>query len=456
MKSAIKANFSMLLITCSLLFFACNNPEGYEKGGMGNFTIIFSEGQGTENSRASVYPPSDSPQGNPDPNAPALSGLNIKVFFIKDDGTTAKTFNFRGNQEIKGSIGVGRYAAVGVEVSLLDGTPYAQGTGGSVSIQSGSNDPIKVLLYYVEPVVMINILTPPTGPCYQGCFLDLTGMVVELSYADGTTSLESNPQKFYAYAPGANSSGPSRIVEQGITPQTIDVFYQGSWASGTTSVNVVDLVSVNATTKGGSRDILEGFPFPFLESIILEGVYSDSTLRVIPVQNEREENWFETNEYYRLTDGVTTRTLIDPVSMKVSYRVASNDADLPTFAQSIGDSPRTTTGTEIFAEISFDNFIQIAGIEAVNPPTKTYTASSNPWLINWMDELEDLYLVLDHFSGLGRWVSFKYAAERKMASVYNFDNFDLALSNEPSYIFLKYELFSGLPGIVQVPLNVVP
>ena len=454
MKSAIKAVFSMLLVLCILpLFVTCENSAGGEDGGEGTFTINLSAGI----SRA-AYPPSDIPGGG-DPLGPLLEELRLEVTFIRLDGTSI-IFKYTGDGRITGKIAEGEYFLSLNVYMISDDSLYAKSFTSNVNIQRGVNNPIEVQLFYKEPVVALNIITPPSGPSYQGFPPDLTGMVVEITYGDGTISLESNPSKFDALAPGANSSGFSPIVEQGSTPQTIHIFSiyhtYNVLPSNTISINVVDLVSVNAT--GILHDQLEGFPYPIsnLEGIKIEGYYSDSTIRAIPLLTEREENWYKTNEYYRLTDGVTTRTLIDPVSMKISYRVASNDADLPTFAQSTGDAPRTTTGTEIFAEIPFDNFIQIAGITAVNPPTKTYTASSNPWLINWMDELEDLCLVLDHFGGSSPWVDFNYAVERKMASVYAFDNFDLALSNEPSHIILKYELFSGLPGLVQVPLNVVP
>ena len=472
MKPAVKIIFYLTLIVCSLSFIACDNPDGGEEGGMGNFTISFDDVQKTESSRVSVYPPSDSPQGNPDPNAPALSELIVKVTFTEMGSGKAKTFNFMGDKEIKGSIATGDYL-VAVEVSLLDGSPYAVGgtvDGGNVRIQSGSNDPIRVKLIYKEPVVAVTLITLPSVPSYQGLPVNLTGTVLEFTYADGTTSLEtdfSHP-RFTVYTPGANSSGYSPIVEQGITPQTIFVTYMsinGTAFNASISIDVVDLVSVNATGKGAIRDQLQGHPYPNLDGIILEGYYSDGTIMAIPVLTDREDNWYETNEYYLQDDGVTTRTLIDQVSKIISYRVASNDADLPTFAQSIGDAPRTTTGTEIFVKIPFDNFIPIMAISAVSGlPTKTFSTSTNPMTINWADELEDLMIEIYHENTTTManiLVSFKYAAERNMVSVFGHYNWDLTHSNEPSEVTFEYNTIASFGGGAYipkftVPVNVVP
>ena len=473
MKSTIKAIFSLMLITCALLFITCNNTEGDEEGGMGNFTISFSGLQRTEGSRASVYPPSDSPQGNTDPSAPALSELEIEVIFLRPDFTTER-FNFRGDQEIKGTIAAGAYQ-VGVRVFyLLDRSIYAQNYGAdNADIKSGSNDPIRVQLYYKEPVVSMTVITPPSGPSYQGLPVNLAGMVVELSYADGTVSLESNLAKFHADAPGANSSGFSSIVEQGISPQEIIITYVdigGLACAFAFDVDVVPLVTVSATGSytASYRNQNSDMRYPDLDGITIEGYYADSIVRIIPLQPDREFNWFETNEYYRLSDGVTPRRLVDPVSMVISYRVASNDADLPTREQSIGDAPRTTSGTEIFAEIHFDNFVTIMEIRALGQPTKTYTASTTPMTIDWIEELTEAKLIFEvhHNSALITGYNlitmddFKYAYDRKMASIFMFDNFDLASSGRQPAIILQYFYWEDppivSPTLVTVPLNVVP
>ena len=454
MKPTIKVIFSLMLITCALLFIACENPDVEEEGGMGGFTISFSGVQRTEGSRASVYPPSDSPQGNTDPKAPALSELNFKVTFTDIYSKEEKTFNFRGDQEIKGNIATGMYF-VTVEVSLLDGAPYALGGSiAGVEIKSGSNNPIRVWLDYKEPVVSMAVITPPSGPSYQGCFPDLTGMVVEFTYTDGYTSLETDfsSPRFSIEAPGANSSGFSRIVEQATTPQTIVFTYMsinGFAFSPTVNIEVVPLVNVYVTTKG-ALDMFEEVAYPDFGNAIVEGFYSDGWYRPIPLQMLREDNWFESNSYYLNPDS-TPRTLIDKRNKIISYRVASNNADLPTFTQSIGVDPRTTVGSEIFAEIPFDNYFQIENITVLDVPVtltgKTYPPGTDPSTIDWVNELHgsNFMLTVDYVpvSRLVDISNFTYAASRGMA--------ELTVSASFSSIRITY--FSRR---VTVPLNVVP
>ena len=261
-----------MLFPICLFLTTCTNPFADNAGGYGTFTVSFSA---TGVSRAAIYPP-DLPDA-PNPGAPTLAQLKIIIDFTPTSGGDAKTFNFRGNQEIKGRIEAGEYV-VTMTVKELDDTLYAQGSASSnpITVGSGTNTGFTVNLSSTGDAAMPVINSQPVDGTYTQN-ATAKALTVSASVTKGTLSYQwySNTSDSY------NGMTPiSGAASASYTPSTAAagvMYYFCKVTNTDTSVLGNQTASINSDIAAVLVNSITDAQIPVISTQPVNGNYTQNT-----------------------------------------------------------------------------------------------------------------------------------------------------------------------------------
>jgi len=355
MKKLETIGLPIMLLGLVLVFFACNILHtGEEDKAMGSITI--SIGSGNARGIWDTWPDGNLSDGV----APSM--LTHLITVIPNGGDPLSRV-IEGNGSVSFNLPVGHCTIV-VEGMGPDNVVYSFGSR-TVDIVRGVNPPAPISMGPRKMTKSITVLKNPTNPSYQGCAPDLTGIVVEIGYDDGTSSITTDTTKF--------STIPERC-EEWLPPEASELdrrftlYYRGARCAFVLP-EVVGLIFVNAV---GAGDCYEDNLFA---GIALEGDYLSSTGQRL----RRPISFFTTNDAW---------INIDKNTKMLEYTVANNTKPSPLQPQGA-----------ITIALLYTDYYQVDKVEYISGNVTPFTAETAPLQDSvWLMALNDVKLLVIYYS----------------------------------------------------------